>query len=358
MGYERRPRGHGVTGGTTRSRIIALGRVLSVVLIVAGLFLLVWSIERMNNGGNDDQDDQTIELPDEEDQDDKTIIFPDESGGTIDYEGSKYRLKKKLETTLIIGLDTFEEDVKEGDPTNVHQADLLYLIISDKTNNTYSTIHINRDTMTKVKILTSTGKMLRKDVKQICLSYGYGATSPIQSRNTIDAVSHLFNGIKINHYVSVTMDGVAVLNDAVGGITVEVMDDIDEMKAGEYVTLTGDQALRYVRARRSVESNPTNLRRMERQSQYIDEFRKQFAQKSAESDTFTFKALAELGDYMHSDCAIEQLSDIVNTVLTYECLGDYKLEGEALSDGTYIQFWPDQDKLVELYLNVFCDKIG
>ncbi|MBR7033677.1 MAG: LCP family protein [Clostridia bacterium] len=344
MGYERKPKGHGITGGTTRSRIIALGRILSVVLIVAGLFLLIWTIERMNNGRNDDQD--------------KTIELPDERGKTIDYEGSKYRLKNKLETTLIIGLDTFEENVKEGDPTNVHQADLLYLIVSDKANNTYSTIHINRDTMTKIKILTSTGKMLREEEKQICLSYGYGATFPIQSRNTIDAVSNLFNGIKINHYVSVTMDSVAILNDAVGGITLEVKDDIDEMKAGEYVTLTGDQALRYVRARRSVESNPTNLGRMERQSQYISEFRRQFGQKSSESDTFTIKTLTKVTDYMHSDCTIEQLSDLVNAVMTYECLGDYKLEGETSSDGTYIEFRPDHDKLIELYLSVFCDKVG
>ena len=345
MGYQRTPRGHGVTGGSPRSRIIALGRILSVVLIVAGLFLLVMAIEKARDDRSPvDNAGQAVELP-------------DEKRSTTEYKGSTYMLKKKLETTLVIGIDTFEENVEEGDPTNVHQADLLYLIVTDKTNNTYKTIHINRDTMTKIKILTTSGKTLREEEKQIALAYSYGATYPIQCRNTVDAVSTLFNGIRIDHYISVTMDSVAVLNDSVGGITLEIMDDIDEMKAGEYLTLTGDQALRYVRARRSVESNPTNLRRMERQTQYIDEFRRQFAQKAAASDSFTLEALTEISEYMHSDCMIEELADIVNTVLTYEYLGDNKLEGEAVSDGTYIEFRADPDKLAELSLSVFCDKI-
>ena len=345
MGYQRTPRGHGVTGGSPRSRIIALGRILSVALIVAGLFLLVMAIEKARDDRSPiDNAGQAVELP-------------DEKRSTTEYKGSTYMLKKKLETTLVIGIDTFEENVEEGDPTNVHQADLLYLIVTDKTNNTYKTIHINRDTMTKIKILTTSGKTLREEEKQIALAYSYGATYPIQCRNTVDAVSTLFNGIRIDHYISVTMDSVAVLNDSVGGITLEIMDDIDEMKAGEYLTLTGDQALRYVRARRSVESNPTNLRRMERQTQYIDEFRRQFAQKAAASDSFTLEALTEISEYMHSDCMIEELADIVNTVLTYEYLGDNKLEGEAVSDGTYIEFRADPDKLAELYLSVFCDKI-
>ena len=345
MGYEKKPKGHGVTGGSPRSRIIALGRILSVALIVAGLFLLVMAIEKARDDRSPiDNAGQAVELP-------------DEKRSTTEYKGSTYTLKKKLETTLVIGIDTFEENVEEGDPTNVHQADLLYLIVADKTNNTYKTIHINRDTMTKIKILTTSGKTLREEEKQIALAYSYGATYPIQCRNTVDAVSTLFNGIRIDHYISVTMDSVAVLNDSVGGITLEIMDDIDEMKAGEYLTLTGDQALRYVRARRSVESNPTNLRRMERQTQYIDEFRRQFAQKAAASDSFTLEALTEISEYMHSDCMIEELADIVNTVLTYEYLGDNKLEGEAVSDGTYIEFRADPDKLAELYLSVFCDKI-
>ncbi len=344
MRYERRPSGHGVTGGSPRSRVIALGRILSVALIVAGVILLVMTIEKMNET-EPEHAGQTVELP-------------DKKGTTTVYKGSTYRLKDKLETTLVMGIDTYEEDVKEGDPTNVHQADLLYLIVSDKENNTYSTIHINRDTMTKVKVLTSTGKKLREEEKQITLAFSYGATFPIQCRNTIDAVSNLLNGIEIDHYVVITMDSVAVLNDAVGGITLEVMDDIDDMKAGEYVTLTGDQALRYVKARRSVESDPTNVRRMERQTQYIGEFRKQFSQKAAESDTFALKALSEISGYMHSDCTIEQLADLANTIMTFDCLGDYKLEGETTSDGTYIQFHADPDKLLELCFEVFCDKIG
>ena len=150
MGYERKPKGHGVTGGTTRSRLIALGRVLSVVLIAVGLVFLVMAIEKANeNKYKNEHSGQTVELP-------------DEKRTTTEYKGSTYMLKKKLETTLIIGLDTFEGDADESDPADFHQADLLYLIVADKKNNTYTTIHITRDPMTKVKVLTTSGKTLRE----------------------------------------------------------------------------------------------------------------------------------------------------------------------------------------------------
>ena len=345
MKYEKNQRGHGVTGGTARSRIIALGRVLSVVLIVAGLVLLVMAIEKANESKYvSEHSGQRVELP-------------DEKRPTTEYNGSKYMLKEGLETTLVIGIDTFEEDVTEGEIGNYHQADLLYLIVADKTNKTYATIHINRDTMTMVKVLTSNGKTVRDKEQQIALAYAYGDTYPIQSRNTVDAVSRLFNGITIDHYVSATMDCVSVLNDAVDGVTLEVMDDIDELKAGDTVTLHGDQALRYVRARKSVTTDPTNERRMERQTQFIKEFQKLFRQKAEESSAFTLDTLNDITGYMHSDCTVEQLSGIVNTVIGYDHLGEFKLEGEITSNGKLAEFRADPDKLAELYLRIFCDKI-
>ena len=49
------------------------------------------------------------------------------------------------------------------------------------------------------------------------------------------AVSNLLYGVSIDHFCSVTMDAVAVINDAVGGVSVQVMDDmtmVDLLRAG------------------------------------------------------------------------------------------------------------------------------
>ena len=92
---------------------------------------------------------------------------------------------------------------------------------------------------------------------QLALAHTYGSGEEDSCENTVLAVSNLLYGMEIDHYVSLTMDGVALLNDLVGGVTVEVLDDFsgidDTLVQGETVTLKGQQALTYVRSRGGLE---------------------------------------------------------------------------------------------------------
>ena len=69
----------------------------------------------------------------------------------------------------------------------------------------------------------------------------------------VDAVSNLFYGMPINGYVALNMNAVAMINDAVGGVTVTVPEDMAQVDPsfaeGAAVTLTGDQALKFTRYR-------------------------------------------------------------------------------------------------------------
>ena len=61
---------------------------------------------------------------------------------------------------------------------------------------------------------------------------------------------HLFN-----YYISMNMDAIAILNDAVGGVTVNVTDDfsaVDPSITKGEVTLKGDQALTFIQTRKDV----------------------------------------------------------------------------------------------------------
>lgn len=67
------------------------------------------------------------------------------------------------------------------------------------------------------------------------------------------------------------LDGLQELNDAVGGVTVTILEDIDygyaSMQQGAEVTLDGPMAEQYIRRREHTEVG--NPKRMERQKQYI-----------------------------------------------------------------------------------------
>ena len=121
-------------------------------------------------------------------------------------------------------------------------------------------------------------------------------------------------GITINRYISIAMDGIPVLNDLVGGVTVEVMDDFsgidDTLIQGETVTLKGQQALTYVRERKRL-SDPTNTHRMERQKQYLEALQKQMLKLSDASENFALSTLMELNDYLVSNCSVEQIYEQV-----------------------------------------------
>ena len=239
-----------------------------------------------------------------------------EAGAPVDgreityYNGTAYARREDLETVLLLGVDKFEGETPEGYINN-QQADFLLLLVMDKENETCTPIQLNRDTMTQIQILGVTGEPAGTFTGQLALAHTYGSGEEDSCVNTVLAVSNLLYGMEIDHYVSLTMDGVALLNDLVGGVTVEVLDDFsgtdDSLVQGETVTLKGQQALTYVRSRGGLEDS-SNLHRMERQRQYLSALQQQLKAAVQQEDGFTLDALLQLNEYMVSDCTVEQLS--------------------------------------------------
>ena len=172
-------------------------------------------------------------------------------------------------------------------------------------------------------------------------------------------MSNLLYGIEIDHYISMTMDGVALLNDLVGGVTVEVMDDFsgidDTLVQGETVTLLGEHALTYVRSRGGLEDS-TNLHRMERQRQYLAGLQEQM-KKASQEEGFTLDALMQLNEYLVSDCTINQLSDLLENLNTYEVGEILTTQGEAKVGEEFMEFTVDEDALQQLVMDVFYEPV-
>lgn len=321
--------------------LIHILRILCVVLILIGVIMLVkiWEDKSIRDSQNPSAG--------------SLITPPERVKDTVNYNGKNYVLRDDLETVLIIGYDKNSDSNAEDKTSDFSQADLVFLVVVDKANGKYHTLHVNRDTMTNVKVLTDNGVATREFTGQIALSYAYGGTEGIRCRNTVDSLSAMLGGIRINHYVSVGMDSVAALNDSVGGVTLEVMDDIDDgMKKGQTLTLTGDQALRYVRARDHVEAD-ANLHRMERQKQYLSEFRKVFSSKASDDAGFVLSELLMLGNHMYSDCTVEALADIVNNAVKLEGSDYLTLAGENRMGEEFVEFYPDETALKDMTIKLF-----
>lgn len=274
------------------------------------------------------------------------------------YDGAWYRPRKDVETVLLIGIDKAALDQTMDVQGEYEQSDFLMLLVIDKTAKSSLVLHINRDTMTEIQMLSDSGRVEGRATVPITLAHTYGGQPEIRCRNTVTAVSNLLYGVNIDHYISLAMDGVRVLNDLVGGVTLESIDDFAGLglSKGETVTLMGDQALTYVRARKGMEDD-TNLHRMERQRQYLEALQDQLLSHMGSDQDFTLSALMELNDYMVSNCSVEQLSGLAETL--EECgQTEYRsLEGEAELVGRFIQFHVDEDALQRTVMELFFEKV-
>lgn len=275
------------------------------------------------------------------------------------YNGTAYARREDLETVLLLGVDKFEGETPEGYVNN-QQTDFLLLLVMDKENETCTPIQLNRDTMTQIQILGVTGEPAGTFTGQLALAHTYGSGEEDSCENTVLAVENLLYGVGIDHYVSLTMDGVALLNDLVGGVTVEVLDDFsgidDTLVQGETVTLKGQQALTYVRSRGGLEDS-SNLHRMERQRQYLSALQQQLKAAVQQEDGFTLDALLQLNEYMVSDCTVNQLSDLGDSLAAYQVSDILTTPGDAQEGEEFMEFTVDEAALQQLVMDVFYEPV-
>lgn len=272
------------------------------------------------------------------------------------YDGKEYVLKKNIETFLVLGLDKYEGESVKDSYNNDKCADFIMLFVFDNENKKFSTIHINRDTMAEMNILGVAGNTVDTVIKQISLSHTYGNGKDVSCRNTAESVSELLNGIRVNHYISLTMDAVPVLNNLVGGVEVTLLEDftgVDEsMVKGEKVLLNGEQALIYIRSRYGLEDS-TNSARMERQQQYINAFYNKLRESAEKDEEFIVEASMKISDFIVSDRSANQLQELAKKVNEYEFLGIKDIEGESKKGEKYMEFYPEKSSIDEIVVDLF-----
>lgn len=256
--------------------------------------------------------------------------------------------KKEIQTILVMGLDKFERTETPMGYINNMQSDFMALVVINREQQSFRMLHLNRDTMTKIKRLGVFGESAGSFIGQLALAHTYGSGGSDSCINAMEAVSNLLGGISIDYYMTFTMDSVPVLNDMVGGVTVTITDDfssVDEsLKLGEDITLKGEQALTYVRTRKDV-GDQTNLERMERQRQYLSKLYLLLLNKMAEDDAFSAKVTVALGDSFQTSCSVNQLSVLAKDLSTYEMEPFVTIPGKAVKGDEYMEFYVDENGL-------------
>lgn len=288
-------------------------------------------------------------------------IFPEQKteNTVYEYNGVEYVKNEDVESFLILGLDKFEDAINNDSYNNDQRADFLMLLVFDNSEKKFTAVHLNRDTMVNTNVLGVAGQKIGTVNKQLALAHTYGNGRDVSCRNTADAVSELLNGVKVNHYLSITMDAVPILNDLLGGVEVTVLDDFsgidDTLIKGETVTLHGDHALTYVRERYGLEDS-SNSTRMVRQRQYMTAVYDKAMLKIENDDNFVIEASSKLADYIVSDRSVNQLQEIAKKLSQYKFTEIETLEGESVVKDGLMEFRPDADSIDKIVFELFYKK--
>lgn len=321
--------------------------------LIAGIILLVASAGLFFYGLHTWEMDQseaiTAKYRNEED---------DQKEPDLVYQNQEYRLKDHLETTLVFGIDKTSEYVEENEEIrrNHQQADFLVLVVNDKDSNTSRMLQLNRDTMTQITELGVFGDKVGTTVEQLALSHTYGDGSNDSCRNVVQAVSDLLGGIPIDHYVSLTMDSVGILNDAVGGVPVYIDEDFSNtdpsLVQGQTITLQGDHALNYVRARGGMDE-PTNTARMQRQGKYLQSLYSRLKEMMNTDQLDITDLVLDISPYMVSDMSASVLSDVLTSAFENASGEIETIPGESKVGEEFMEFYPDQDALQAEVVDLF-----
>lgn len=296
-----------------------------------------------------------------------SITAPEEAsseddGKTIVYNGAKYKYNEDNINILFMGVDRDMQDTGEKVIGENGQADVLIWAALDSKTGHLSLINISRDAMVDVNKYNVEDKYLGTDKMQLCLAYSYGDGKEKSCENTLQSVSRLMYGMPVNAYVAIDYSAIAPLNDAIGGVTVNVLEDLTQsdsaLKAGETVTLHGEQAQTYVRSR-NTEVLDSNNQRMERQKQYIDAFLQQAISQTRKNLTLPVTLYNDVSDYMVTNISASEVTHLATLMIQNGVSGGdiLTVPGEVTQGDVYAEFNPDDKELYKLILSVFYKEI-
>lgn len=337
--------------------------IICIIVVIAGIVVLLRSMGKEKMTTPAVVTDKITNIGDKAD---------DLKENQISYKDKIYALNEDLTTILVMGIDdeTYTEvggnswSAEEGSYYNGGQADALFLILLNPHMKKTDIIAVNRNAMADIDVWDETGNYEGIFKKQICLQHGYGYGGTESCEYQVKAVSRMFHNISIDAYAAISMDAIPELNDAVGGIEVEVLDDIIypeydmNLHQGDVVTLSGEKAYWYIRLRNENVFDSSE-QRLQRQKQYLTTFLAK-AKSASVSDVRTAAKLYKIAQkYMVTDIDAGSCIYLATEAsgYTFDMEDIYSLKGETIQGNRFEEFYVDEDALEELIVELFYEPV-
>ncbi len=325
--------------------IVILCVLLAIILAVASTYFVLYKIGEKKLM-NYDVDVTPPELD--------FLDSVDEDGSTVVYKGETYEYNKNAVNIVFLGVDKKKYDHTQGYGRN-GQADTILLMNLDVKTGGINILPISRETMTEIQMLTTSGKFYGTETRQICMAYAYGKDGKESCENICSSIRSLLFNVHIDSYISINMEGVQTLADAIGGVRLTPIESMIKSSGtniikGQEITLKGRLVDRYIRYRdHDVEAND---RRMERQKQFTRAFASQAGNQVLKKPSRLTTLYNTAKPYIVGNLSLDEITYLSTKCLTanvgrsivyHSVSGEHKV-------GEFAEFYPDKDSLWEAVL--------
>lgn len=279
-------------------------------------------------------------------------------GKTVYYNGKTYQFNENITSIACMGIDKEYLGTYGNKIGTAGQADTNMVLVIDTKTGKVTVISIPRDIMVDMKVYTTGGDYAGIKNQQLCLAYAYGDGKHTSCQNTVESIERILFGIPVQSYISLDMDGIGPINDAVGGVTVKSTETIGNFRKGQSVTLRGKSAIEFVRDRG--DDKDASIRRMERQMAYISAFGSA-AVKSAKSDIGTISRLYNTtSKYACTNVELSSVTYLASCLLANGVtdLETVSIPGEMKQGDVYAEFYMDRRATYEMILDVYYNEVG
>ena len=261
-----------------------------------------------------------------------------------------------------MGVDKEDNDVQRDENGTAGQSDFNMVIAFNTATGKANLIAIPRDALVDVDRYDTKGNFIDTDEMQLCLAYSYGDGGKTSCENATRSMSRILYGIPITSYAALNIDGISVLNDAVGGVTVTSTQTFgDTFYEGETYTLMSELAEKYIRARAT--GLDSDAKRRERQIQYVKAFANQTIGMVEEDYGVIGDLYVAAQPYMETNIGLAQLTYSATTYLRTNAsvsLDDIITVSGKLQKGKggYAETVIDKDEALKKVIEIYYKEIG
>ena len=282
-----------------------------------------------------------------------------DEGRTVEYKGLTYVLNEDIVNIAAIGLDRTQFGLWGDTIGTAGQADMILIAALDLRTGLVRSLMIPRDTMTDVDLYATDGTYAGVKRMQICLSFAYGDGKETSSQNVLNSARRVLYGIPVSMYGVLDLDGIAALNDAIGGVSVTLDAPYDGHYTGDRITLHGKEAEAFVRSRDLTILESDTYRRA-RQIQYLRAYADKAVRAAIQDISVVGKLYNAAMEYAFTNVSLSRTMYLATTMIAkgVQISDPVVLAGHMQEGDPYSEYILDEQAVFETVLEIFYTPVG